>query len=265
MTELSRAVDNYLVTRRALGFKLEREGRLLPDFVAALEQAGLETVTIDAALAWATRPVGADRSWWGARLAIVRGFARWLAAFDPATEVPPADLLPARSRRAEPYPYSDGDIAALMRAARSIPLLLKAATYETLIGLLAVTGVRIGEAIRLDRADVDWESGVLAIRNTKFGKSREVPLHPSTVEALATYRRRRDRLCPRPTTPSFFISTAGTRLIYKNVHRKWLDLVSSAGLEPRSPRCRPRPHDYADPRVMPTLRRKSLLAEVIAA
>lgn len=243
MSDLGRAVAEYLATRRALGFKLERDGQLLPDFVAFLDQAGLATVTIDAAVAWATRPAGADPSWWGARLAIVRGFARWLAAFDPATEVPPADLLPMRSRRAEPYPYTDGDIAALMRAARGIPLSLKAATYETLIGLLAVTGMRVGEAIRLDRADLDGEDGVLTIRDTKFGKSREIPLHPSTVEALAAYSGLRDRLCPRPTTPSLFISTAGTRLIYKNVHHKWLDLVSRAGLEPRSRRCRPRPHD----------------------
>jgi integrase len=243
MSDLGRAVAEYLATRRALGFKLERDGQLLPDFVASLDQAGLTTVTIDAALAWATRPAGADPSWWGARLAIVRGFARWLAAFDPATQVPPADLLPMRSRRAEPYPYTDDDIAALMRAARAIPAPLKAATYETLIGLLAVTGMRVGEAIRLDRGDLDCDDGVLTVRDTKFGKSREIPLHPSTAEALAAYSRLRDRLCPRPTTPSLFISTAGTRLIYKNVHRKWLDLVSRAGLEPRSRRCRPRPHD----------------------
>jgi integrase len=243
MSDLGRAVAEYLAARRALGFKLERDGHLLPDFVASLDQAGLTTVTIDAAVAWATRPVGADPSWWGARLAIVRGFACWLAAFDPATQVPPADLLPSRSRRAEPYPYTDDDIAALMQAARAIPAPLKAATYETLIGLLAVTGMRVGEAIRLDRSDLDCGHGVLTIRDTKFGKSREIPLHPSTVEALAAYIRLRERLCPRPATPSLFISTAGTRLIYKNVHHKWLDLVSHAGLEPRSRRCRPRPHD----------------------
>jgi integrase len=253
MSDLGRAVACYLATRRALGFKLERDGQLLPDFVASLDQAGLTTVTIDAALAWATRPAGADPSWWGARLAIVRGFARWLAAFDPATEVPPADLLPMRSRRAEPYPYTDDDIAALMRAARTIPAPLKAATYETLIGLLAVTGVRVGEAIRLDRADLDPEDGVVTIRDTKFGKSREIPLHLSTVEALAAYSRLRDRLCPRPTTPSLFVSTTGTRLIYKNVHHQWLDLVSRAGLEPRSRRCRPRPHDLRHRFVVTTL------------
>lgn len=243
MSDLSQAVEDYLATRRALGFKLERDGRLLTDFVASLDQAGQITITIDAALAWATLPVGAEPSWWGTRLSIVRGFARWRAAFDPATEVPPADLLAVQSRRAEPYPYTDDDVASLMRAARAIPLPLKAATYEALIGLLAVTGMRVGEAIGLDRGDLDRDEGVLAVREAKFNKSREVPLHPSTVEALAAYAGLRDRLCPRPTSPSLFISTAGTRLIYKNVHRKWLDLVSIAGLERRSPRCRPRPHD----------------------
>jgi integrase len=174
---------------------------------------------------------------------VVRGFARWLAAFDPATEVPPAGLLPARSRRADPYPYTDADIAALMAAARAIALPLKAATYETLIGLLAVTGMRVGEAIGLDRADLDQENAILTIRGAKFGKSRQVPLHPGTAGALDAYSSVRDRLCPRPASPALLISTAGTRLIYKNVHRKWLDLARQAGLRPRSARCRLRPHD----------------------
>lgn len=243
MTDLHAAVESYLTTRRALGFKLEREGRLLPDFVAGLDRAGLSTVTVDAALAWATRPATADRRWWAVRLAIVRGFARWMSAFDPATEVPPADLFAASSRRAEPYPYSDEDITVLMRAARAIPAPLKVATYQTLIGLLVVTGMRVGEAIGLDRADVDWQAEVLVVRHAKFDKSRELALHPSTVEALRAYTRLADTLMPAPASPSLFISTTGTRLIYKNVHRQWLDLVRQAGLDPLSPRCRPRPHD----------------------
>jgi integrase len=243
MTDLQAAVEDYLATRRALGFKLERAGRLLPDFVAELDQAGLTTITTDAALAWATRPRTADERWWGARLAIVRCFARWMAAFDPATEVPPADVLAVSSRRAEPYPYSDDDIAALMRAARAIATPLKAATYETLIGLLAVTGMRVGEAIGLDRADVDYQAGVLAVRHAKFDKTRELALHPSTVEALEAYTKIANTHTPARRSPSLFVSTAGTRLIYTNVHRQWLELVSRAGLEARSPRCRPRPHD----------------------
>jgi integrase len=130
-----------------------------------------------------------------------------------------------------------------MVAARDLRSALRAATFETLVGLLAVTGVRIGEALRLDRGDVDMDEGVLQIRDTKFGKSREVPLHTSTVESLAVYARRRNRLCPQPVDPAFFVSTVGTRLLYCNVHVTWLNLVRRTGLSPRSASCRPRPHD----------------------
>lgn len=243
MSELARAVQNYLDTRRALGFKLLSDGQLLPQFVAFMDQAGLTTITTDAAVAWATRPVDVDPFWWGSRLAVVRTFASWLAAFDPDTQVPPAGLLRYRSHRAEPYPYTGADITALMTAAATIGHPLRAATYQTLVGLLSVTGMRVGEAIKLDRTDLDAAGGVLTIRHTKFDKSRELPLHPSTIDALADYGRVRDRACPHPSTPSLLVSIVGTRLIYKNVHHTWLDLVRQAGLRPRSPRCGPRIHD----------------------
>src|SRR5665647_1705400 len=149
------------------------------------------------------------------RLGFVRGFASWWAAFDPATQVPPKGLLPVQSRRADPYPYTAADIAALMGAARKLPSPLRAATFETLIGLLTVTGMRIGEAIRADRSDLDIEDAVLTVRDTKFGKSRELALHPSTLDALTTYTHLRQRLYPHPTTASLFVSTVGTRLLYK--------------------------------------------------
>jgi integrase/recombinase XerD len=121
LANMRRAMDDYLRTRRALGFKLERDAHFLDDFIAYLEAEDADAITTDAALAWATVPAGADPSWWGTRLSVVRSFARWLAAFQPDTEVPPTDLLPVRSQRAEPYPYTDADIAALMRAARAPP------------------------------------------------------------------------------------------------------------------------------------------------
>jgi integrase len=130
-----------------------------------------------------------------------------------------------------------------MTAARTLASPLKAVTYETLVGLLATTGMRMGEAIRLDRADLDWNNGVLTVRSSKFGKSREVPLHPSTLGALRAYQRRCDQLCPRPKAPSFFISTTGTRLDQPTVGATFVMLARQAGLGPRSPRCRPRPHD----------------------
>jgi integrase/recombinase XerD len=243
MSELARAVQDYLDTRRALGFQLLRDGQLLPQFVAFMDQAGLATITTDAAVAWATGPVDADPCWWGSRLGVVRTFASWLQAFDPHTQVPPADLLPRRSHRAEPYPYTDRDIAALMAAAAALGPPLRAATYQTLIGLLAVTGMRVGEAINLNRTDLDTAGGVLTVRHTKFDKSRELPLHPSTIDAMEAYARVRDRTCPHPSTPALLVSTVGTPLIYNNVHQTWLDLVAQAGLRPRSPRCRPRIHD----------------------
>jgi integrase/recombinase XerD len=174
---------------------------------------------------------------------VVRAFARHLHVIDPAHEVPPAGLLPVRTHRATPYLYSDADIAALMAAAHQFRSPLRAATFETLVGLLAVAGLRIGEALRLDRDDVDLDDGVLRIRQTRFGKSREVPLHASTTDALVAYARQRDRLCRRPVDPSFFVSTTGTRLLYCNAHIGWLELVRRAGLQPRSAKCRPRPHD----------------------
>lgn len=243
MNDLRDALESYLAIRRALGFKLERAELLLADFVAHLETNGTDTITTDAAVAWATLPPNGASDWWAQRLSVVRGFARHLHAIDPTHEVPPVDLLPGRSHRATPYLYSDADIAALMAAAREFRSPLRAATFETLVGLLAVTGLRIGEALRLDRDDVDLVEGVMVIRLSKFGKSREVALHASTVEALAAYTRERDRLCPRRVVPAFFISTAGTRLLYCNAHLAWLDLVRRAGLQPRSPKCRPRPHD----------------------
>ena len=243
MSPLATALAEYLTIRRKLGFKLGREGQLLQDFVAYLDKQGATTVTTELALAWARKPTGAHRSWWGARLSTVRVFAKYLQTIDPATQVPPADILPARSQRATPYLYSASDIDALMVTARRLRFEHRAVTFTTLIGLLAVTGMRVGEAIGLDLDDIDWSEGSLTIRKSKFGKSREVVLHPTTVEALHAYARQRQQLRPRPRTPSFFVSMAGTRLIYQNVHCTFHELVGQADIGPRSSRCRPRPHD----------------------
>jgi integrase len=243
MTGLGAELERYLAVRRAVGFKLARAELLLGDYLRHLDAIGAGHITTDNAVAWATLPHNGSPEWWGYRLSVVRAFARHLRAIDPVHEVPPARLLPARTHRAVPYLYSDADVAALMAAAHGLRSPLRAATFETLVGLLMVSGLRIGEALRLDRDDVDLDDGVLHIRQTKFGKSRDVPLHPSTVDALNAYARRRDQLSPRPRDPSFFVSTTGTRLRYDNVHLAWLDLVRRAGLASRSPRCRPRPHD----------------------
>lgn len=255
MSSLRKTLDQYLAVRRAVGFKLERDGRLLPDFVTYLQHHRARTITTKLALAWARQPSDGSPAWWAQRLTLVRGFAKHLQAIDAGTEVPPADLLPRQSRRVTPYLYSDHDVARLMRAAHEeLHPQVRAATYTTFFGLLAVTGMRIGEAIRLDRQDVDWTNRLLVIRSSKFGKSREVPLHDTTVAALHAYARLRDRTFVRPSSPSFFLSRAGTRLIYMNAHRTFRTLVRTSGMEPRSPRCRPRPHDLRHAFAVRTLR-----------
>ena len=142
-----------------------------------------------------------------------------------------------------PYLYSPADVAALMAQARRIPTPFRAATFETLIGLLAVTGMRVGETIHLLRRDLDWDAAILLIRAAKFNKSRAVPLQASTLEALAAYARTRDRLGPRRQAPTFFVSTVGSPLVYRNVAVTFRDLVTRAGLAGDPPSCRPRIHD----------------------
>jgi integrase len=236
---LRHVIADYLAVRRSLGYKLARPEKLLGQFAGYLEQAGAVTVTVEHALAWAVLP-GGDPSWHAYRLAVARGFAAWLRTTDPAAEIPPAGLIPSRKPRATPYLYTDDEVAALLAAAQSLRFPLRTAAYQTLIGLLAVTGMRVGEAISLDRGDADLDAGVLTVRNGKHGKSRLVPVHDTTVRALRDYLQLRDRLCPDARTPAVFISPAGTRLLYCNVHATWKKLAASAGLAPRSGSCRPR-------------------------
>jgi integrase/recombinase XerD len=246
MTALSAAVADYLDLRRGLGFGLAGMDRLLGDFVAFLADAGLEVVTIDAALAWATRPAGAQPSWHAKRLGYVRGFAAYLHAFDPRHQVPPRDLLPIGPKRATPYIYSDDEIGALMREARRLAPPLRAATFEAVIGLLAATGMRAGEVMRLRRGDVDLADGVIWVWDSKFHHSRQLPLHPTTVAALAAYARRRHRLWPHPEPDAFFLSGVGTRLCPPTLDGTFARIRRAAGLEPppRSGRAAPRLHDF---------------------
>jgi integrase len=240
---LSREVADYLAVRRSLGYRMARPEKLLPQLAVYLERAGAATVTAEHALAWAVLP-GGSPSWHAYRLAVARGFAAWLRTVDPAAEIPPAGLIPARKRRATPYLYADGEVAALIAAAESLRRPLRTATYRTLIGLLASTGMRVGEAIGLDRGDADLGNGILTIRNGKNGKSRMVPLHATAAGALRDYLRARDRLCPDPArSQALLISPPGSRLLYCNVHATWKKLAASAGLRPRSDNCRPRIHD----------------------
>ena len=242
MSRLHQAAAEYLAVRRALGFKLRGHDRLLADFLDELERSGAGSVTVSAALAWATAPGDVSAVRWSQRLSVVRGFARHLQCLDPATEVPPADALACRRQRKTAYLYSEDEIARLVQAAAAVRPALRGATHEAFFGLLAVTGMRIGEAIGLDRGDVDLDAGVIQIDQAKFRKHRRLPLHPSTVAALSHYAEVRDHLCPIPKVPSFFVSTRGTRLIDVCVHSVFNKLVDAAGLEPQPGAGPPRVH-----------------------
>jgi integrase/recombinase XerD len=243
MSPLREALRDYLRIRRQLGFELKAQGRLLEGFVDFLERAGAQYITAELALAWARLPAQAHPHYWRQRLGIVRGFARYVATIDPSSEVPAEDLLPATQRRVAPYIYSEAEIAALMEAARGLRPPLHAASIETLIGLMATTGLRLGEALGLDRRDVDLRDRALHVRAGKQQKQREVPLHPTTTEALREYARLRDRRCPIPDTAAFFLSPRGRRLHKATVHRFFPQLIREVGLEGRGQRARPRPHD----------------------
>ena len=243
MSALEDRIADYLRIRRALGYKLERAEKLLGQFVEHLDQRGEELVTIENALGWATLASG-DANWWASRLSVVRGFASYVHQLDPGHQIPPADLLPRRPRRAVPYLYSDQEIEALIAATTVLRGELRQATYRTLIGLLAVTGMRVGEAIGLDRQDLDLSHGVLTVREGKHSKSRELPLHASTVTALRGYLRLRDEQPRAMVSDALLVSPAGTRLIPCNVGSTFRQLRRQAGLQPRSPACRPRIHDF---------------------
>ncbi|HET7379648.1 MAG TPA: tyrosine-type recombinase/integrase, partial [Gaiellales bacterium] len=208
MSGLRDAVADYLTIRRALGFKLADHEWVLESFVAFLEQADASAITTELALAWACDTRGAE-GWKAARLSMIRSFAVYLRTIDPATEIPPTGLLLHRKRYAIPYLYSDQDIDRLLAQAAALTPTRLAMLHGTVIGLLAVSGMRISEALGLDCVDVDLEAGVLTIRNTKFRKSRQLPLHPTTIVALARYERHREELWPRPRTESFFVSAKG--------------------------------------------------------
>lgn len=244
MSGYAEHAENYLRLRKALGHKLAYHTRALPSFAAYLDSAAAPAITIEAALAWAQRPPASPGTTVVARrMTVARGFARHMAGVDPATQVPPPGLIPFRQRWRPPFIYSPADVQALMaEVPRLVPTPLRAATFATMIGLLAATGLRIGEVIALGRGDINWAEGVIVVNDTKFGKSREVALHPTVTAALARYATLRDQALPAPASPAFFLSLRGTAVACCDFESRFRALLARTGVGAGAP-FRPRVHD----------------------
>ena len=246
MTTIEQSIQDYLALRRSLGFKLRDAGLCLAKFAAFLEARGALHITTALALEWVQQSPSADPATCAQRLGYVRGFTRYHLASDPQTEMPPPGLLPFRAHRARPYLYTDEDIARLLQCALELPPGdgLRPWTYHCLLGLLSVTGLRIGEAIRLKAEDVDLQAMVLTIRGTKFGKSRLIPIHPSTGEVLEQYRTRRERFLAGHAALTFFITSRGNHLDIGDIHRTFYLLSRRIGLRGEAASHGPRLHDF---------------------
>jgi integrase/recombinase XerD len=241
MSELRCHAEDYLRLRRSLGFKLTLHGPLLARFVDYLDAAGATTITTELAISFAQLPPDVQPIQWAHRLSMVRGFARYLQAIYPATEIPPYDVFAVRYQRPTPCLWKETEVLDLMAATRQLRPPLCALTYETFFGLLWCTGMRIGETINLQRGDVDLTEGVITVREAKLDRSRLVPLQQSTTNALASYAASRDQLCPQPRSNAFFISSVGTTLIPQAVLQTFHRLALRTGL--RTETKRPRVHD----------------------
>lgn len=248
MSALADHLADYLELRRAVGYRLVEHGRQLAGFVTFCEQREEGTVTITTAIAWASSgeasPAMASR-----RLQMLRGFARYLLAVDPATEVPPVALVHAPVNRTPPYVFTAEEVAALIGAARRLEPPLLAATMATAIGLLAATGMRTGEAVALNDDDADLSAGMLTVRDSKWHKSRHVPIHPTTVEALRRYRRLRDQTIPAPPSGALLVTAAGSRLTGATLGGRFRVLLAELGIQApafrRPPRLADLRHTFA--------------------
>jgi integrase/recombinase XerD len=246
MKSLQNAIEDYIALRRSLGFKLNDMAADLTKFASFLEQKAAPYITTALALEWAMQSTDHLPSHWARRLGFVRVFARHWSATDPRTEIPPAGLLPFRAQRARPYLYTEQEIQRLLAAAKSLSPAsgLRPWTYHCLFGLLAVSGLRISEAIKLERQDVDFYQGVLTIRQTKFNKNRLIPLHTSTRDVLSEYAEHRDRLVPNPSSSCFLLNDCGRCLERSAVRRTFYDLSRQIGLRGPTDHTGPRIHDF---------------------
>lgn len=241
MSALLEHVQDYLRLRRGLGFGLAHAGSILPQFVKFLDAGGHTAVTTELAIRWAQKSSPINTMNVAHRLGAVRGFAQYLATIDPATEVPPAGVFGLKQQRPTPYLWSEKDIVRLLDAARALQPAFRAATCATYLGLLAVTGLRSGEGLHLQRGDVDLDAGVITVRQTKLDRVRLVPLHPSTVDRLRIYANTRDSEHPHTSSTAFFVGRTGAALTYGPISITFRALVNTVGLGASG--AHPRMHD----------------------
>jgi len=261
MSLLSGRLEDYLAMRRGLGFKLQSDGTALLSFVEFMELNDAIHITNELAVSWATSPKNVKTNHWSRRLGFVRGFAKYCRAFDQCSEVPPSQLLPACQQRSSPYFFSDADVKQLLQRCliQDDSAGVSGRTTHCILSLLCTAGLRISEALRLDFADFDAEKGVLYVRVSKFGKSRLIPLHPSVVALLMDYLSSATSMPTVFEPVALFRNAKEQRPSYDNIYRRFRRLSNDFPDQPG--RRRPRLHDYADPHVMPTLIRDSLLGE----
>ncbi|MCI0152432.1 tyrosine-type recombinase/integrase, partial [Paraburkholderia sediminicola] len=248
MNTLREALQECLDLRRSLGFKMHDAGLLLPRFVSFMETRHAEHISTGLALEWAQNPA-VQPAEWARRLCFIRGFARHRSATDTRTEIPPVGMLPHRSTRARPHLYTEAEVRRLLDAALELPVAwpstpLRPWVFHCLIGLLSVTGLRISEALNLELGDVDLEDAVLTIRGAKLGRSRLVPIHPTTCTVLVDYLRRRKQFLGRQVSSYVFITSRGTRLDIGRVHRTFYALSRQTGLRAEGASKGPRLHDF---------------------
>jgi len=241
MSRLDAEVDDYLRLRRALGYRLEREERWLRELVEYLRAAGSDSLTSELTIRWARLPATAQPRHWAQRLGCARKFAGYLHTIDTSTRIPPTGVFPAERHRPMPYLWSAEQIELLLNTARQLRPPLRGLTYQTLFGLLAVSGMRLGEAVGLHRGDVDLDTAVITIRHAKFDRSRIVPLHPTVTAALRQYATQRDQQWPQPRSDAFFLSGRGTTLNRSQVDKTLRQLTTAMGI--RTATVHPRAHD----------------------
>ena len=243
MRDLRKDLRQYIDLRRALGYKLRKHEPRLTEFIAYNKAKDADRITTKLAVTWAMESSKGHTHSCFERLSFIRSFARHVSSMDARTEIPPTGTLRRPEIGLRPYIYTQAEIHRLTVAARNLysPRKLRCHTYYCLVGLLATTGMRSGEAIRLADGDVNLAEGLITIRESKFGKSRVVPLHRTTVKALAAYKARRDAFLKKTGAPTFFVNER--RQPISSPYKSFRDICCAAGLEKMREGVRPRMHD----------------------